>query len=153
MSIIINIPKIKEVISQGINISISKVGNSWSQKQLGSFKNEIGVYVIHHKGIIKYVGKTNGEKMSFSVRLRRHFQEKAAGNKHTYPKLVKLSTPPSIKVSFFTLEEIEKKYVSSSQKYSNNKELIPLFESALILAYKPEFQIKPFALASSVSLN
>ena len=77
--------------------------------------------------------------MSFGMRLRRHFQESAAGDKHTYPKLFALSSPPDIKVKLFPLSEIQQ-LVRHNVSNSNDLNLIPLFEAALILALKPKFQ-------------
>ncbi len=74
------------------------------------------------------------------MRLRRHFQQTAAGE-HTYPRLAKINTPPEIQVSLFGLNEILK-FVTSEKEIRSpwTTEVIPLFESALIVALKPEFQ-------------
>lgn len=138
MSIIIRIPEVKEIVRKGISVSIAPSGLSWSELTLEEHRNEVGVYVIHHDEIIKYVGKTNGIKMSFGIRLRRHFQENAAGN-HTYPRLAKIETPPAIKVSLFPLSEIQK-YVDHELADAEINDLISLFEATLIFAFKPEFQ-------------
>lgn len=138
MEIKINIPDKSSMIKDGINVAISPRGVSWFQSVLGNKAKEKGVYVIHHVGAIKYVGKTNGAKMTFGIRLRRHFQETAAG-KHTYPRLAQLVTPPEIKVTIYSLEEICK-LTSHNLNSPIRIQLIPIFESALIAAYKPEFQ-------------
>ena len=109
---------------------------------MGEKRHEVGVYVIHHQSKIKYVGKTNGKKMSFGIRLRRHFQESAAG-KHTYPKFAEINTSENaIQVSLFCLSEIKEEFVSFTEKIEESwsTEIVPLFESALIVALKPEFQ-------------
>lgn len=78
--------------------------------------------------------------MSFGVRLRRHFQESAAGG-HTYPRFAEINTPPEIQVSLFDLSEIKKHIACEKEiKESWLIEIIPLFESALIVALEPEFQ-------------
>lgn len=134
----IRLPEINEILDKGIDVKVSPMGCKWSELDLGDQRKNIGVYVIHHQGKVKYVGKTNGKKMSFGIRLRRHFQEKAAG-KHTYPRLESLNVPPSIKVSMFSLTEIQN-FISHSIEQPNFAELISLFESALIVSLKPEFQ-------------
>lgn len=134
----INIPSKTNILNSGVPVNISPKDHSWYQSILGDDAKEKGVYVIHHNGKIMYVGKTDGAKMTFGIRLRRHFQESAAG-KHTYPRLRKLNNPPTICVSMYSLEKI-KSLVVSNIKNGNDIHLIPLFEAALISAYKPEFQ-------------
>lgn len=136
----IEIPTRTTIIGKGIPVALAPRGSSWSELYLGKQRNEIGVYVIHHKGTIKYVGKTNGKKMSFGMRLRRHFQEAAAGE-HTYPRFSEIETPPEIQVSLFSLSEI-KKLVTFERAIQEPwlTEIVPLFESALIVALEPEFQ-------------
>ena len=138
MTIIIKIPDKKVIFSRGIDITLAPRGHSWSELDLGEHRKRKGVYIIHHNRVIKYIGKTNGEKMSFGIRLRRHFQESAAGI-HTYPRLAQINTPPCIKVSMFDLDEIQE-YVNHKVKNPRLLELIPIFESALIFALKPAFQ-------------
>jgi len=136
----IEIPTLTAILKKGLPVALAGCGNSWSGLSLGEQRNEIGVYVIHHNRAIKYVGKTNGKKMSFGMRLRRHFQETAAGE-HTYPRLAEIRTPPEIKVSLFGLNEI-KQFVTFERQIEEPwlTEVIPLFESALIVALEPEFQ-------------
>ena len=135
----ITIPDRKAIFDGNISVPIAPRGTSWYQKCLGELASEKGVYIICHGNSIQYVGKTDGKSMSFGMRLRRHFQETAAGSKHTYPKLCALHTPPSIKVKMFPLSEI-KSFVQHDVAGSNYLHLIPLFEAALILALKPKFQ-------------
>ena len=80
--------------------------------------------------------------MSFGMRLRRHFQESAAGE-HTYPRFAAIGTPPAIQVSLFGLSEI-KKFVILDKHIEEPwlTEIVPLFESALIVALEPEFQVQ-----------
>ncbi|MCU7807333.1 MAG: hypothetical protein KZQ73_05620 [Candidatus Thiodiazotropha sp. (ex Semelilucina semeliformis)] len=136
---IISIPEKKKILEDSVTVPIAPKGSSWYQKCLGDHASEKGVYIIHYRNSIKYVGKTSGKSMSFGMRLRRHFQETAAGSKHTYPKLAKLKPPPAIKVKLIPLKEI-KKYIQHDLKAVNELELIPLFEAALILSLKPKFQ-------------
>lgn len=128
------------ILEKGLPVALAPRGSSWSELPLGEQRNEIGVYVVHHNGVIKYVGKTNGKKMSFGMRLRRHFQESAAGE-HTYPKFKEIDTPPEIKVSLFGLNEILK-FVTFQKEIKEPwiKEVVLLFEAALIVALEPEFQ-------------
>lgn len=138
MKISIETPRKSTILKKGIDVSLAPQGATWSELDLGECRKEKGVYVIHHDNKIKYVGKTNGPTMSFGVRLRRHFQEKAAG-KHTYPRLEALDKRKSIRVSLFSLDQIEG-YVEGRIPASTKLEVIPLFESALIISLKPEFQ-------------
>lgn len=140
MSFTIKIPTLQAILEKGLPVALAPRGSSWSEIPLGDARNEIGVYVIHHGGVIKHVGKTNGKKMSFGMRLRRHFQETAAGE-HTYPRLATINTPPEIQVSLFGLNEIIKfVFFEKEIKAPWLAEVIPLFESALIVALEPEFQ-------------
>jgi hypothetical protein len=146
----IEIPTRTTILEKGIAVALAPRGSSWSADPLGEQRKEIGVYVIHHNGSIKYVGKTNGRKMSFGVRLRRHFQESAAGE-HTYPRFADIDTPPEIQVSLFGLNEI-KKLVTFEKQIEEPwlTEAIPLFEAALIVALEPEFQ-KPRFMKSRIT--
>ena len=133
------LPEKKELLNNSIAVAVAPEGTSWFQNCLGELASEKGVYVIHHRDDIKYIGKTNGKSMSFGMRLRRHFQEKAAGRNHTYQKLSVLPTPPGIMVKMIPLKEI-KKYIQHDIAQVNKLDLIPLFEAALIVSLKPEFQ-------------
>jgi hypothetical protein len=138
----IAIPSLEVILSMGVDIELAPKGSKWSELPLGEQRKEIGVYVIHHKGDIKYVGKTNGKKMSFGMRLRRHFQETAAGE-HTYPRWLKIVMPPKIQVSLFSLDRIRERITFEEEiKDPWLVEVIPLFEAALIVALKPVFQDK-----------
>lgn len=101
MRLTIDIPDPQEAMSHACLVPLAKRGISWRASCLGENAKETGVYVIHHAGSIKYVGKTDAPTMSFAMRLRREFQEAASG-KHIHPKLALLSTPPEIMASFFS---------------------------------------------------
>ena len=128
------------IVRRGIPVEIAPRGTSWSELPLGVARSSIGVYIIHHGGVVKYVGKTSGPKMDFGTRLRRHFQESAAGD-HTYPRLNIIETPPQIQVSLYGSEEILR-FVSFKGKgvFSDRGVIIQLFEAAIIIAVRPEFQ-------------
>lgn len=134
----IRVPTKKRIIADGVDVHLSPIRQSWSPYQLGEKRARIGVYIIHHNCVIKYVGKTNGPTMNFGVRLRRHFQQQAAG-KHTYPRLKCLNQPPCIQVTMIELSEIQE-YVEYNVKGLDLIKLIPIFETALICAFEPEFQ-------------
>jgi hypothetical protein len=139
MNISIRTPQKQKILDAGIEVSVARRNTSWSELCLGSDRTARGVYVIHHNGNIKYVGKTSGKKMSFGIRLRRHFQETAAG-KHTYPRLVELANKQHpIMVSLFPLENI-KSHLKLRATNQTPSDLISLFESALIIALDQEFQ-------------
>ena len=139
MRVEIEIPAKDQIISEACHVAIAGKGAPWKESCLGQGTKESGVYVIHHGGDIKYVGKTNGPAMSFGIRLRREFQESASGGKHIYPKLVSLSTPPPILVSLFPAAAIEKLVQVSGIKLGSHH-IIEIFETALIQVYQPEFQ-------------
>lgn len=107
---------------------------------LGDARSDVGVYVIHHRGNIKYVGQTSGPSMNFGIRLRRHFQQGAAGE-HTYPRLNAIETPPDIQVSLYNPQEILTfVYYKGIRQSVDRNAVIRLFEAALIISLKPEFQ-------------
>jgi len=107
---------------------------------LGPNKKKQGVYVIFHGDQVIYVGKTDGPSMSFGMRLRREFQETASSNRHIYPKLAALPTPPNIQVSMLSTLEI-RKMVSLNGLILADADLIGPCETILIAAYKPAFQV------------
>ena len=83
MRIKLSTPARSTVVARGMPVQVARSNESWSELTIGEKRSEKGVYVIHHNGKIKYVGKTSGKNMNFGKRLRRHFQKSAAGN-HTY---------------------------------------------------------------------
>lgn len=129
-----------EILSAACSVQIARRGESWSESCLGSNAKEQGVYIIHHAGRIKYVGKTDGASMSFGIRLRREFQESAAQGRHIFPKLAALSVPPEIHVCLLPMSAIQK-LVSVSGGTLTDAQLIPIYEAALIQVYRPEFQV------------
>lgn len=139
MRLTIDIPDPQQAISRACPVPLATKGMAWTEACLGESAKLTGVYVIHHGGSIKYVGKTGSPSMSYGMRLRREFQETASSGKHIYPKLALLSVPPEIKVSFFSAAEIEKLVVTDELSL-NSFEKIEIFETAAIHAYQPEFQ-------------
>lgn len=138
MHIQVTIPPKSWVTSRGVSVSVARKGERWSKAPLRESANRKGVYVIHHASCIKYVGKTDGPKMSFGVRLRREFQESASQGRHIFPKLSRLKVPPSIKVSFFPMEMVRKLVTSRSRRLSDTQRNA-IFEVALQQAYEPQF--------------
>lgn len=96
------------------------------------------MYVLHHGGRIRYVGKTDGAKMDFATRLRREFQESAAQGKHIYPYLRLLDDALPICAHLIPIEEI--KALVQSDIDLRDIDLIRLFELCLIGALRPDFQ-------------
>jgi hypothetical protein len=137
--LIIDVPEPNEAVSQSCPVPRATKGTAWKESCLGDWAKLTGVYVIHHAGTIKYVGKTGSPSMSYGMRLRREFQETASSGKHIYPKLALLSVPPDIMVAFFSGKAIEQ-LVHAEGLTLNSFEKIELFEVALINAYRPEFQ-------------
>jgi len=139
MRLTIDIPDPQQAISQACAVPLAIKGVTWKESCLGKQAKESGVYVIHHGGAIKYVGKTGSPGMSFGMRLRREFQQTASSDRHIYPKLALLTVPPDIMVSFFSGKDIEK-LVSAEGMTLNGFEKIEIFETAAIHAYQPDFQ-------------
>src|SRR5439155_12298641 len=75
-----------ELLNAVCSVRIARRGESWSESCLGSGAKDQGVYIIHHAGRIKYVGKIDGASMSFGIRLRREFQEAASQGRHIFPR-------------------------------------------------------------------
>jgi hypothetical protein len=139
MRLTIDIPDREIAIANACSVPLAIRGVTWRESCLGELAKETGVYVIHHGGVIKYVGKTGGPSMSYGTRLRREFQEGAANGKHIYPKLATLTIPPEIMVSFFSGNDIER-LVTTDGMTLNSFEKIEVFETAAIHAYQPDFQ-------------
>jgi hypothetical protein len=135
----IEIPPKEQIVREGCAVGLARKGVSWKESCLGEKAKETGVYVIHHAGLIKYVGKTDAPTMSFGIRLRREFQESASGGKHLYPKLAALAVPPEIMVTLFPGSDL-KRLVRPSGMTLGSLEAIEIFETALIQVYDPEFQ-------------
>ena len=135
----IEVPSLAELLQNGVEVKVAPQGIKWSDQQFLEYAKEKGVYIIYHGGAVKYIGKTDGPSMYFAKRLRREFSESASQNKHNYPKLRNLVTPPPIMVYFITSKEIRKLITSQSVELSDeNRNAI--FEQVLIQVYKPEFQ-------------
>lgn len=139
MKIEVHIPPKDIVLESGIPVPLARKGSPWSESVLGSYSKEQGVYIIHHAGRVKYVGKTDGPSMSFGMRLRREFQETASQRKHIYPKLETLEVPPDVKVYFLSVSEIHK-LVSSTDTSLTDVQRITILEAVLVQVYAPEFQ-------------
>lgn len=138
MQIKVKIPPKKKVLAGGYSVPVARKGKTWTESTLGFHAKQKGVYVIHHGGKIKYVGKTDGPKTSFGIRLRREFQEGASQRRHIYPKLKKLKVPPDIMVYFFTTEEI-RSLVSATDVRLTDTQRIAILEIVLQQAYKSQF--------------
>lgn len=139
MKLEIEIPVKEQIVVDASAVTLAGEGVSWKESCLGEKAKEVGVYVIHHAGLIKYIGKTDGPSMSFGVRLRREFQKSAAGSKHVYPKLALLSVPPEIMVSLFPPSDL-RKFVRPYGVTLGDSQIIEIFETVLIQVYQPEFQ-------------
>jgi hypothetical protein len=139
MRIEIAIPPKEQAIREGCPVTVSRKGVKWKESCLGKMAKEMGVYVIHHGGNIKYVGKTNSPSMSFGMRLRREFQENASSGKHIYPMLASLTVPPEIMVSFFPTADVEM-LVRATGMNLGSLQTIEILEAVLIQAYSPDFQ-------------
>jgi len=139
MRVEIEIPPKDLTISSGCEIALAGKGVTWKESCIGAKVKETGVYVIHHGGRIKYVGKTNGPSMSFGMRLRREFQESASGGKHLYPQLASLTVPPAIMVSLFSSTEVQQ-LVRAPDLNLSGYQAVEIFETVLIHTYCPDFQ-------------
>jgi hypothetical protein len=140
IAIEIELPEASEIIKYGHAVSIAPKGVRWSKSCLGEMHKEQGIYVIHHAGIIKYVGKTDAATMSFGTRLRKHFQENAAQGKHTYPKLSMLTVPPEVYVRCFPFSELRQRIAMRNAGPQRQDQIIALFETLMINQFQPEYQ-------------
>lgn len=118
--------------------SLRTVSGRWLQTCLKSMEGERGVYIFHKGMQVLYVGKTGGKTMTFGIRLRRHFQKKAAQKGRIW-RLLKKHEP--VGVSFIIADEIARriKGVRINTKRLED-EAIRLMEAALILCWEPIFQ-------------
>jgi hypothetical protein len=139
MEVEVRVPEKGEALAQGLIVPLARKGTRWAAASLGSHEKDQGVYVVHHDGEVKYVGKTDGPSMYFGMRLRREFQETASQRRHIYPKLEALEVPPDIMVSLFPVEVI-RNFIFVDGIGLTDHGLIAIFEAVLIQAYKPEFQ-------------
>ena len=139
MRIEIDIPHREVILNGGLSVKMAGLGESWSELQLNEYREMRGVYVIHHDGRIRYVGKTDGPTMTFGDRLRREFNYSAAQGKGVYAKLAGLSVPPEIKVVFYTPELLAPLVLCQGFSASETG-TIRIAEQAFICAYDPDFQ-------------
>ena len=139
MKVHITVPSEDQLLSHSVVVKIALKGQSWSQDQLGEYAKRQGIYVIHHRERIIYIGKTDGSTMTFGMRLRREFQETASQGKHIYPKLASLAIPPDIRVSFLTLPQIHH-LVDSEETTIDDIAKTGILEQTLICIYNPELQ-------------
>lgn len=143
MKIKIELPSKKEILARGIPVKVAREGELWSKKQLGKYANNQGIYIIHHGGSIKYVGRTDKPTQAlikysqFGERLRREFHAKASQKRHIYKKLEQLEVPPHIKVSFFPLDKMREIILGENL---HDRGRVAVLEQALIHVYKPKFQ-------------
>jgi len=137
MRIEITIPTLEQVLQQGRDVPVVPRGTKWKSSCLGVGAKLTGVYVIHHGGEVKYIGKTNGLTMHFAKRLRKHFHETSGGD--IYPKLASLSVPPQVRVTLFPLHEIDK-LVGLREGKLGKAQKAEIFETAMIMALNPILQ-------------
>jgi len=135
----VEIPQKEQVLQSGLVVRVARRGESWSEKQLGRYAKEQGVYVICHDDSIKYVGKTDGPTMSFGMRLRREFQETASQRRHIYPRLAGLPVPPHIRVCFLDFTKL-RALVQAHGIALDDVGRTAILEQALMHAYDPDFQ-------------
>lgn len=106
MQLLINVPTRAQIVNGGFQLVIAPTGTEWLKSQLGDYANKSGVYILHANGKILYVGKTTkGEFGTFAERLRRHCQEKAAGNSVLHRRLRKQSEP--VRAYLIDLEDLD----------------------------------------------
>jgi hypothetical protein len=140
MKIEVGILPREAVLRNGYSVQVAPRGTTWSASPLGPQAKDRGVYVIHHAGRVKYVGKTDALNMSFGMRLRREFQETASQGRHIYPKLAALNVPPAIQVYLLPAEKI-RELVSTIDITLTDAQHIPIYETVLIQLYQPDFQL------------
>jgi hypothetical protein len=138
MKIVVTVPPDSVPLAEGFDVPLVLRDCPWSPRCLGAHARTRGVYVIHHAGSIKYVGKTDGPTMSFGQRLRREFTEGGSQGKHIYADLMGLVQPPSIKVYLFPEESVRS--LVACDVALDDVQRIAILETILIQVYRPEFQ-------------
>lgn len=139
MKVYIEVPPREETLEKSVVVTLAPKGHSWSEKQLGEYSKQRGVCVLHQRGRAIYVGKTDGRKMTFGIRLRRECQETAAQGRHVYPKLVERRSKGDIAASFIPMSKI-RTLVSGEGVVLDDIATTRILEQTLIQAYKPELQ-------------
>ena len=138
MRLFINIPiKKSDIFKSGVPIKVAKRrGDRWSRKQLGDFADRSGVYVLHNKKKILYVGKTtSGTWGVFGERLRREFQFTSSSNSHLHNLLARQKK--KIYAYIIDFEKIEKIVRPKEVKLQKEKKALVL-EQCLIGIFNPE---------------
>ncbi len=135
----VRIPPLAELLAKGTSVSLARRGQRWSATCLGTFASERGVYLIHHAGTLKYVGKTDAPGMSFGMRLRREFTESGSGARHIYRLLESLAVPPSVQVSFLPAAEVRSLVTTTTLELQDHQR-IRMLETVLTQVYEPEYQ-------------
>lgn len=136
----ISLPPSAELLKTLWDVPLARRGEGWSERCLGPEGKKQGVYVIHHGEKVIYVGKTDGQSMTFGVRLRREFQESASGRRHIFPTLSRLTIPPSLRVCLLPTDVLRGMVKVHGAKLSD-VDLIRICECVLIATYRPELQV------------
>jgi hypothetical protein len=92
-----------------------------------------GVYVIHSRGAVLYVGKTSKTEMDFHTRLYRHATESASGNSYVYQHLWALK---DVKVTLLGPEAVRWHFERSPVKLGLAA-MIDVLEQVLIHYLRP----------------
>ncbi len=136
MQVKLQIPTKAQILSGGFVVSVAKRGEPWSKAQLGDYANRRGVYVHHCKGLILYVGKaTEGDFGTSGERLRREFQEPAAGNSRLHQLLY--SQAGEIRTYCLDLQDLDMMVDQGSMTLTQERKAL-IMEQVLIGIYDPE---------------
>jgi hypothetical protein len=135
MQLLINVPTRAQIVNGGFQLVIAPTGTQWLKSQRGDYAHKSGVYILHANGKILYVGKTTkGEFGTFAERLRRHCQEKAAGNSVLHRCLRKQSEP--VRAYLIDLEDVDMMIDPGSMSLSQKRKAL-IMEQTLIGIFEP----------------
>ena len=136
MLVTINIPTKAQILGGGFLVSIARVGEPWSKKQLGAYATKRGVYVHHADGRILYVGKTTaGDTATFGERFRREFQSSASNASALHQLLADQRMP--VRSYLLDLEDLDMMVDQGPMKLDAERKAL-IMEQLLIGIFKPD---------------
>lgn len=136
MHVGLQIPTKAQILSGGFVVGVAKRGEPWSKAQLGDYANRRGVSIHHYKGLILYVGKaTDGEYGTFGERLRREFQEPAAGNSRLHQLLC--SQAGEIRTYCLDLQDLDMMVDQGPMTLTQERKAL-IMDQVLIGIYEPD---------------
>src|SRR5258706_15541985 len=135
MQLTVTIPTRAQITNGGFVVTIARTGTEWVKAQLGDYADKSGVYVLHAKAKILYIGKTtHGKFGTFAERLRRHCQEKASQSSLLFQCLCKQKPP--VRAFLLDLIEIDTMIDQGPMTLSRERKAL-IMEQTMIGIYEP----------------